>query len=475
MTTNKSARSVRGSAGLLALALLTFAGCKALDAPSFTAASKELLDNSPTPSSINTAVQGIAQGSRASATGYAETPDILARNAYDLDQSNASTVTAQMVGPLDGGGFGTGLGWATPYRNIQLGFTILHAVDGVGGVMSDAQKEGIRGYVKTMMAYDFHGIIRTHDNTGAPIAVDIPRDDPPAPIATKDQVYAYIAQLLDEAQAHLGRAGTAFSFKLTSGFTGFNTPATFTQFNRAIRARVDVDRGDYASALLSLQGSFLNSASPTLTTLGVGVFHTFSAGTGDVTNSLFDPTGSHHLAHPSLETDAQLTASGAPDARYTRKVTASTARTLLGITSNRRFTIIASNATSIPFIRNEELILLRAEANIGIKTAAGRTAALADLNLIRTISGGLAPLAADPGPGGTYSGDRLLDELLYNKRYSLVYEYGQRWVDLRKYNLLGTLPKALPTHHIFDHMPIPSTECTARTPAPAGCAQVTGI
>jgi hypothetical protein len=454
--------------------LLALAACSADDVPNFTAPSSELLESSPTPASINTAVQGLAQGSRASATGYAEIPDIFARNAYDLDASNISTLNAQMVGPLDGGGFGTGLGWATPYRNIRLAFIILHAVDGVGAAMTDAQKEGIRGYAKTMMAYDFHGIIRTHDETGAPIAVDIPRSDPPAPIASKAEVYAYIVQLLDEAKAHLANAGNTFSFKLTSGFAGFNTPATFTLFNRALRARVDVDMGNYSAALTSLQGSFLNSNAPTLTTLNTGVYHTFSAAAGDLTNSLFDPTGTHHLAHPSLETDAQLTASGAPDARYVRKVAPSTSRTLSGITSNRRFLIYGSNDARIPFIRNEELILLRAEANIGLNTPASRAAALADINLIRTVSGGLPAIATVPGTGGTYSGDLLLDELLYNKRYSLVYEYGQRWVDLRKYKLLQTLPKALPSHKIFDHLPIPSTECSARNPAPAGCAQVNG-
>ena len=466
-------RPGRGTVSALLL-IVGLAACSADDVPNFTAPSSELLESSPTPASINTAVQGLSQGSRASAAGYAEIPDIFARNAYDLDASNISTLNAQMVGPLDGGGFGTGLGWATPYRNIRLGFIILHAVDGVGAAMTDAQKEGIRGYVKTTMAYDFHGIIRTHDITGAPIAVDIPRSDPPAPIATTAEVYAYIVQLLEEAKGHLANAGTTFSFRLTSGFTGFNAPATFTQFNRALKARVDVDMGNYSAALTSLQGSFINANATTLATLNTGVYHTFSAGAGDATNSLFDPTGSHHLAHPSLETDAQLTAAGAPDARYTRKVTPSTSRTLSGITSNRRFLIYGSNDARIPYIRNEELILLRAEANIGLGTAAGRTAALADINLIRTVSGGLAPIAAVPGTGGSYSGDLLLDELLYNKRYSLVYEFGQRWVDLRKYKLLQTLPKALPTHKIFDHLPIPSTECSSRSPVPAGCAQVNG-
>src|SRR5205814_8148477 len=114
MTSTMRATRNGGRTATLALALLVVASCKADDVPFFTAASVELLDVTPTPSSINTAVQGLAQGSRASAPGYAEIPDIFARNAYDLDPSNLSTLSAQMVGPLDGGGFGTGLGWATP-------------------------------------------------------------------------------------------------------------------------------------------------------------------------------------------------------------------------------------------------------------------------------------------------------------------------------------------------------------------------
>jgi hypothetical protein len=450
-------------------------GCTDLTLPDYTAASLSLLEQNPTPSAINTAVQGLPIGARASAADYAETPDIFARNAYDLDTSNPSTVTAQLVGPLDGGGFGTGIGWATPYRNIQAAITILRAVDAVGNALTDQQKEGIRGFTKTMMAYDFHGIIRTHDLTGAPISVDGARSAPPAPIATKAEVYANIVKLLDEGNAHLLNAGASFTFGLSSGFAGFNTPVSFARFNRALKARADVDRGDYPSALTSLSASFLNPSASTLAALNTGVYHTYSASAGDLANPLFDPTGGHHLAHPSLETDAQLTASGARDARYVRKVAVSTPRTLNGITSARRFLIYGSSDAPIPYIRNEELILLRAEANIAINTPASRAAALADINTVRTASGGLTPLAADPGPGGSFSGDLLRDELLYNKRYSLVYEYGERWADLRRYGLLATLPKALPTHHIFDHVPIPASECGARDPKPAGCAQVNGI
>src|SRR5207244_8489776 len=116
---------------------------------------------------------------------------------------------------------------------------------------------------------------------------------------------------------------------------------------------------------------------------------------------------------------------------------------------------------------------------------AARAAALADINLIRTVSGGLPATTdqgVDPGPAplpfsnDIRSGDRLLDELLYNKRYSLVYEFGHRWVDLRRYGILGLLPKQQPIHVVFTQRPIPSAECTPRPAGSVkGCKTVQGL
>ena len=76
-------------------------------------------------------------------------------------------------------------------------------------------------------------------------------------------------------------------------------------------------------------------------------------------------------------------------------------------------------------IKNEELILLRAEANIGLSDLGD--AAVTDINLVRQTSGGLAPYA------GAVDQPSLLNELLYNKRYSLMYEGGHSWIDYRRY------------------------------------------
>ncbi len=70
----------------------------------------------------------------------------------------------------------------------------------------------------------------------------------------------------------------------------------------------------------------------------------------------------------------------------------------------------------------------------------------------------------------------LLDELLYNKRYSLLLEGGHRWIDLRHYGLLNTLPRDLPNFKIFTRMPFPRNDCLARNPTPQqGCALEPGF
>ena len=67
------------------------------------------------------------------------------------------------------------------------------------------------------------------------------------------------------------------------------------------------------------------------------------------------------------------------------------------------------------------------------------------------------------------------DTLLYEKRYSLMYQHGDRWVDLRRYGLLATLPKDRTGDLIFQNYKIPDTECVPRNPKPAGCTQQPGL
>jgi len=109
----------------------------------------------------------------------------------------------------------------------------------------------------------------------------------------------------------------------------------------------------------------------------------------------------------------------------------------------------------IPIIRNEELVLLDAEAQwfAGIKTTA-----LSDLDQVRVNVGKLPPTtltvaSADPA---------FITELLYNRRYSLLWEQGTRWIDARRFGLLNTIPPQVSGGSVPVAMPVPNAECSAR-------------
>ena len=79
-----------------------------------------------------------------------------------------------------------------------------------------------------------------------------------------------------------------------------------------------------------------------------------------------------------------------------------------------------------------------------------------DIDLVRTTSGGL------PAYGGAVDQPSLLAELLYNKRYSLMYEGAHSWIDYRRYGLTAALQSfdraGPPPDVIFPTLPIPTAE-----------------
>src|SRR5207244_453089 len=145
----------------------------------------------------------------------------------------------------------------------------------------------------------------------------------------------------------------------------------------------------------------------TTAALTLGAYNSYSTNAGDIVNPLFDPLPRTQVALPTIITDAQLRADGSPDLRATQKTGPMTPRTLNGITVVLKWNIYKTSADPIPIIKNEELILLRAEAELGctgvfpaIACTGNRANALAYINVIRVKSGGLAALGADPGVGG---------------------------------------------------------------------------
>jgi len=443
------------------VALLLASACKDLIVPDYNNTSIDDLTNSPTPTKITQSAQGLLVGTRVGIgeqNGYISLLGILGRESYNFDPADPRFITEMLIGPLDGGSpaFGGNL-FAAPYRNIRNANLLLGAVDKVIG-MSDPQKSAVRGFAKTIQALDYLNVINTRDDLGAPLDVNIGPTDAPAPIVAKAAVFAAISTLLDDGLTALGNGGTAFPFAVSPGFADFATPANFAKFNRALKARVEAYRGNYAAVLTALNASFLNTSAP----LSLGAYHSYSTGSGDTPNALFDPAGRAILGHPSIVTDAETKPNGTLDARVLSKVAhLSAQRAVQGFTTDLVFTIYTSNTAPIPIIKNEELVLLRAEARYFTNDFAG---ALTDINFIRTNSGGLAPR----GPFVNQSD--FVTELVKQRRYSLLFEGGHRWIDARRFGLLNTLPNAIPTATVMSRFPFPEAECLARVPAPTqGC------
>ena len=82
-------------------------------------------------------------------------------------------------------------------------------------------------------------------------------------------------------------------------------------------------------------------------------------------------------------------------------------------------------------MRNEELVLIYAEAQIGTNN----TEAASVLDDLRARYGLPAAAYNNTPP----SDDELVDQLLHERRYSLFAE-GHRWIDMRRYNRLNELP-----------------------------------
>ena len=458
-TRTDSAKAIRFVAAIAAA--LFVSACKDLIVPDYNNTSIDDLVNSPTPTKIAQASQGLLVGTRVGIgeqNGYVSLLGILGRESYNFDPADPRFITEMLIGPLDGGSpaFGGNL-FAAPYRDIRNANLLLEALGKVVG-LSTAEKSAVEGFAKTIQALDYLNVVNTRDDLGAPIDVNIGATDPPAPIATKAEVLAKIVSLLDEGFTALNAGGASFPFEVSPGFALFGTPATFAEFNRALKARVEAYRGNYATVLTSLGGSFLNTTSP----LSVGAYHSYSTGSGDTPNALFDPAGRAILGHPSIVTDAESKPDGTLDARVLAKVAhLPEIHTVQGISTDLVFTIYSSNTSPIPIIKNEELILLRAEARYFTGDVVG---ALSDINFIRTNSGGLAPR-------GPFTGNAdFIAELVKQRRYSLLFEGGHRWIDARRFGLLNTLPKALPSHNIMTRFPFPEAECLARVPAPTqGC------
>jgi hypothetical protein len=340
--------------------------------------------------------------------------------------------------------------YTLPYQAIRQAITLIDAANNTApGTLTDAEKAAIPGFAKTIEGYQFLLVLNGQYENG--IRMDVADLQNPGPFVPYPEALTRIRTLLDEGFAELGTAGTGnFPFRLTAGFTGtgFGTIAALRQLNRAIAARVSLYQQNWPETLAAVNASFYNLTGD----LDAGPAHTYGA-PPDAFNPLFFVLNANVntmiVAHPTLLRDTL-----AGDLRVRNKlfrrqapvVVTTDGRPLAGLYQDRRY---PANTSPVKFFRNEELVLIAAEAHAQL----GNTAqAVAHLNRIRTAAG----LSAYTG---ATTRDALISEILYQRRYSLWAEpWGHRWIDLRRYNRLSEIDVSLDGGRVYTQLARPQAE-----------------
>lgn len=422
----------------------------------FTACEIETIDDPNNPSvgaitgnaslsEIQNLVDGIEGAMRINLGNYYDGVGAIGREIYRFSSSDprfTSDLLGKGAAVLDNNTFYTTNPYAARYRAIKNANILLEALENSKALTSEEQRNAIRGFANTIKAYQLLLVwVQQYDNG---IRVDVA--DPNnlggfVGAGNQQEGLRAIGTLLDQANTQLNAGGASFPFGLSSGFTGFTTPSDFAKFNRALQARVQVYLESWDTALEALDNSFFDLTGAN----DLGAYHPYSTNGGDELNPQWYPlgaTGESRVVQPSWVTDAE-----AGDFRLYKATLRTDTEFQDGLQSDYDLTVYASNAASIPIIRNEELILIYAEAKIQKNELTEGTDAL---NIIRNNAG-------LPDYSGANTKDALINEMLKQRRYSLFGE-GHRWVDMRRYNRLGELPIDRPGDDVWVKFPRPANE-----------------
>lgn len=320
--------------------------------------------------------------------------------------------------------FGSAGTYISPYLAVKQA-NVLDAAAQASTTLTSAEAAGYAGFAKTIKGHQLLFPLLQQFNNG--IRTDVADPLNPGPIQGYSEALASIRAGLDEGFSQL--SGASVSFGLSGGYAGFGDAAGLASINRGIAARAALYAGDYNGALNALNGSFMNLNASSASDLMVGPAHVYGQ-SPDLNNPLFypfdKPTSTILIVHPGLVEDA-LPGDGRLS-KFAQRVTNPASSSGVSTPGDYQDARWADNAAPIPYIRNEELILIYAEAKANTGDMPGAVSAI---NTIRNIWG-----------VGDYTGamtlDALMEEVLFQRRYSLWAEGGHRWVDLRRTDRLNS-------------------------------------
>lgn len=420
-----------------------FTACEVEEFSDLNGPEVEALVENLTRGDLQDMVGGVFYSMRVGLGTYHDDVGVIGREFYRFSSSDPR-LTADLLGRenavLDNNTFYITTPWAARYRSVKNINVILQALENSTADFSSQEISATKGFLKTIKAYELLLNLNLTDENG--IRIDVEDPDNLGGFVSKTEALSEIRSLLEEASADLSSGGDSFPFIFTAGFSEFNTPSQFLEVNKGLSARVAAYQGDYPAVLNFLEDSFMDLNGD----LETGVYYVFSEDQNDIANPVFFSRNASaagvRIAQPDFITDAESGDTRVEEKTSLREETI----TFDGLTGDYDFFRYTSRTDDIPIIRNAELILLYAEANIFTNPSE----AVSALNIIRNA-------ASLPDYSGSETEATLVEEMLHQRRYEL-YGEGHRWIDARRFDILDTLPIDRPGDDVFTQFPIPLTE-----------------
>ncbi len=430
---------------ILLLCVFSFSACEVEEILNPNAPTIESFESGATLADIQLIAQGLEATIRNDMQFHFWTVSIIGREYLDLrgtDPRYTSELLGQNGGELDNGGFLTTRSFLGRYKSVRNANLLKTAVANTVASLTAEEVNAFNGFANTIIGYEL--LIEATRQYENGIRLDV---SDPIVLGPFTGSYAEslsgISSILEEGYSQLSASSGSMPFSLSAdGFSSIpadDEVSAMAQFNRAILARLRTYQGDSGGALSALSNSFFNLDGG----MNMGAYYSFGGATGnDLANPLFYVPGvDNYMVHPSWLADATD-----GDSRVATKATFQELIELDGLSGDHLVTMYASNSSPASIIRNEELILLFAEANVG----SDNDAAVDAINKVRNAAG-----------IGDYDGatdnDALIDEILYQRRYSLFGE-GHRWIDARRYGRLDEIPLDRDGDKVHVQFPRPMSE-----------------
>lgn len=416
---------------LLTGVLLSFSACQLDDIPNPNAPDQINLENGgATLNDLRLLASGLEAVLRVDMEFHFWTTSIVGREYWDLrntDPRYTGELLGKGGGGLDDNGFLTTRSYAARYRAVRSAWVQIHATQNSSASLSTAQRNGLLGHARTLLAYSL--LLECNRQYQNGIRTNVEDPDNLGPFENYDAALRSIRAILDQGNTEL--TGAEFVFSSTLG-----NAARVKQFNRAIAARVEMYKGDAAAMRSLLQETWMDPDG----NMNEGVYYVFGAGGNNRFNPLFNvPLQTQYVAHPTF-----VAAAEPGDTRFSSKTTQLSAPFATDdLSGDVQVTMIASNTSPFPIVRNEELVLMWAEANIGFNNNEAVTA----INKVRAAAG-------LSGYGGPTDDASLVNQLLHERRYSLFGE-GHRWIDMRRLGRLNQIPIDRPGDVVHQQFPRP--------------------